>query len=275
MLQSSLMKHGWDLARRAIWVIFALASLRPSIGFAQEKPPTIDRDLLAGVEDRAPVRTADENYYEFRAYNYLLLEAHNTPPAMLAKYARRDLTLAHLLEEPAKYRGQLVHVEGQLRRLRKFDAPKTAAKEGVAALYEGWIFEEGAFANPYCVITSEVPLDLPLAEKMERRVAFDGYFFKKYAYKAGDGWRVAPLLIGRNLTLLPTAATQSERESDSFPSSLLQGFVAVALGCIVLGILLHWGLKRGDLRVRARLSERQKALFVEPGTEESEGGQSA
>ena len=30
----------------------------------------VDPDLLAGVEDKAPVRSADENYYEARAYNY-------------------------------------------------------------------------------------------------------------------------------------------------------------------------------------------------------------
>src|SRR5581483_1453394 len=102
-----------------------------------EHAPVIDREILGGIEDRAPVRSADQNYYEARAYDYLLIEAHRAPVQALAKIARRDLTFAHLFEEPERYRGEVVHVEGRLRMLRRFAAPRFAAKQGVATLYEG------------------------------------------------------------------------------------------------------------------------------------------
>src|SRR5262249_1993919 len=107
---------------------------------------SIDRDLLAGVEDCTPVRNADQNYYEFRAYHYLLLQAHKTPLAWLAENARQDLTFAHLFEEPAKYRGELVHIEGKLRRLRRFDSARLAQQQGVRTIYEAWIYSDLYYA---------------------------------------------------------------------------------------------------------------------------------
>src|SRR5260370_815927 len=177
-----------------------------------DKAPRIDPDLLAGIEDRAPVRSAAENYGEAQAYNYLLVQAAATPVAAFAKSARSDVTFAHLFEEPSKYRGQVVHIEGRLGRLRRFDAPRIAVRQGVPVLYEGWIFGDAYFSNPYCVIATAVPKSIPLwqieqgktgqpkriwrGETLNHRVSFDGYFFKRYRYKAGDGWRDPPLLIG-------------------------------------------------------------------------------
>ncbi len=124
---------------------------------AIDQAPVIEREVLGGIEDRAPVRSADQNYYEARAYDYLLIQARRAAPLALAKLARKDLTFAHLFEEPQRYRGEVVHVEGRLRMLRRFDAPRLAAKQGVSTLYEGWIFEEAYLGNPYCVIVSEIP----------------------------------------------------------------------------------------------------------------------
>src|SRR5882724_4532311 len=73
-----------------------------------EKSAAIDKDLLSGVEDGAPIRNADENYAENRAYNYLLVQSRKLSAAELRAQARTDLTFVHLWEEPAKYRGQLI-----------------------------------------------------------------------------------------------------------------------------------------------------------------------
>src|SRR5262249_26117832 len=69
---------------------------------ASDRAPLIDADILAEVEDRAPVRNAAENYAEAAAYNYVLVQASATPVMAFAKSARRDLTFAHLFEEPGK-----------------------------------------------------------------------------------------------------------------------------------------------------------------------------
>ena len=237
-------------------------------GNAPAKALPVDPDLLLGVEDRAPVRNADENYDEFQAYNLLLVRAHKTAAGAFAKGARRDLTFAHLFEEPAKYRGQIVHIEGLLRRLRKFDAARLAAKEGVPALYEGWVFDAEYGYNPYCVIVTELPKSIQIGEKLDRHVSFDGYFFKRYRYKAADGVRDAPLLIGRTLT--PSASQGSAANArapwlDSSTPWLLIAFLAILLVTAGFGIALTLWFKRGDKQVRARLDAARDAAFVEPG----------
>lgn len=235
----------------------------PKNVLASDKAVPVDPDLLTGVEDKAPVRSAAENYYEARAYNYVLVQANATPAAALAKGARRDLSFAHLFEEPGKYRGQIVHIEGRLGRLRRFDAPRLAVKQGVPFIYEGWIFGDAYFSNPYCVIATAVPESIPLGETLNHRVAFDGYFFKRYRYDAGDGRRDAPLLIGH--TLQDRQVTPAGSDADAtMAGMLLPGLVTVLAVTVLLVVSLHWWFRRGDRRIRTHLDMTRSANFNEP-----------
>jgi hypothetical protein len=236
----------------------------------QEKAEPVDPDLLRGVEDETKVHGPKENYDEFLSYNRLLVLAYKISANALARGARRDLTFAHLFEEPQKYRGQIVHVEGRLRRLRRFDAAPIAAREGVPVQYEGWIFDEALYYNPFCVILSELPESVHVGEKLDQQVAFDGYFFKRYRYPAGDGVRDAPLLIGKTLTLL--TAPPPVRESPG--PMLLSAFLGVLGVTAALGVALTLWFRRGDRRVRSHLDAARNARFVDPsqldGSEESQ-----
>jgi len=241
----------------------------PAVPFAPalDRAEPVDPAILAEVEDRSRVHGPKENYSEFLAYNYLLVLAHKTPEKALARGARRDLTFAHLFEEPKKYRGQIVHLEGRLKRLRKFDAEPIAAKEGVPVLYEGWIFDESLYYNPFCVIVSEVPESVQVGEKIDYEVAFDGYFFKRYRYPAGDGVRDAPLLIGRTFS----RQTEPRPALESPGPLLLYAFLAVLGVTAALGILLGLWFRRGDKRVQAHLDAARNAGFADPGELEDSG----
>ena len=245
-----MMKHSWKVALVLGLICFAMSA------FAQEpaeKSAIVDRDLLADVEDKAPVRNATENYPEERAYNYLLIHARKFSVADLHSQARADLAFVHLFEEPAKYRGQLVTLEGRLRRLLRFDPPALPAKEGVPNLYEGWLYTGGSATNPFCILASELGLGLTTGEKIDREVTYTGYFFKRYRYKAGDGWRDAPLLIGRSIEL--------SKESSAEPAPALVGTVympaifALLAATLLLALGLAWRLRAGDRKVRARLQQ--------------------
>jgi len=232
---------------------------------AVDEASKVDRVLLEGVEDRAPVRNADENYYEAQAYNYLLVKAHKTSPNLLAKTARHDLTFAHLFEEPRKYRGQLIHLEARLKRLRRFDAPKMAEKDGVPQLYEGWLFTDSSFGNPYCIVFSELPPSIHIGENLDIRVAFDGYFFKRYRYKAADkNLRDAPLLIGRQVKSVPIAATPANSLAESFSVLFLPAFLGVLGGTAALALGLTCWFRRGDRRVEADVKSRIQDIFADP-----------
>lgn len=217
-----------------------------------EKSAAIDKDLLSGVEDGAPIRNADENYAENRAYNYLLVQSRKLGAADLRAQARTDLTFVHLWEEPAKYRGQLITLRGRLRRLVRYDPTPLAAKQGVPDLYEGWLYADGNFSNPFCILASEIEPGLQPGQKMDREVTFTGYFFKKYRYPAGDGWRDAPLLIGRSIELTREAAEPVPALIGSMYVPAIFGVLGVT---IVVVLAVVWRLRSSDRKVRERLKQ--------------------
>lgn len=238
-----------------------LASRPPANGSRASATPGIDPHLLAGVEDRAPVRSLQENADEVRAYVYLLVRTREFSPEAFAASARRDLTYAHVFEEPGKYRGQVVQIEGRLRRLRRFDAPTFAAQQGVPVVYEAWVFDELSSRHPYCLVSTDLPTDLPLGERLDYPVSFAGYFFKRYRYQAGDGWRDAPLLIGRSLILQRRPAAV---EADGWMAdALVPGFLGLLLGSAMLAIGLGWWYRRSDRQIHVRLAQARPVDVLE------------
>jgi len=87
-------------------------------------------------------------------YGRFLIRSFFTSPAAFATGVRTDLTYTHLLGDPARYRGEVVRVEGRLLRINTFPPPYEAEREGVTAIYEAWIFNEVFGASPYCVVTT-------------------------------------------------------------------------------------------------------------------------
>lgn len=256
--------NGRSLCRRFALVLIAMMATL-GIGRAGEPPraPKIDRDLLI-AEDRAPIRDADQNQYEFRAYTYLLIQAHRTSTQAFANSVRRDLTYAHLLEQPSTYRGEVVHLEGRLKRLRRFDAPTAARQEGILEIYEGWVFDDLYFTNPYCVLCTDTPSDIAVGERIEERVQFDGYFFKRYRYKDGEGrYRDCPLLIGHTLVKRPVAAAAPESVW-SFSKAFLPMFLGFITAAALLTAGLAWWFRRGDDAVHARLQAAREVPTFEP-----------
>lgn len=234
----------------------------------------VDRSLLMGVEDEKPVQGYEQNRWEAQSYNYLVAHASRVPLAELMKRGRRDITYVHLFEEPEKYRGQIIHVEGFLRRLIRLDAPKILQNEGIKEIYEGWIFDK-AVNNHYCVIVTEIPEDfarrLQAGEPFNDSVSFYGYFFKKYRYKTAEVdknkrqiWRDAPLLIGRSFALPPGGLSPT--------AEMMPILLATIGGTIVLAVFLAWWFRRGDRAVQARLAGTRNTSFVEPIADGNDAG---
>lgn len=240
-----------------LFLLTLLAAQQPDVA------PVIDAEILAGIEDRTPVRNADENLFEAQAYTFVLVQAHQLSAAALAKAARRDVRYIHLFEEPGTYRGQVIHLEGQLRMLRRFSAPRLAVKEGVPELYEAWVFDALNYYNPYCVLLTELPPGVQVGERLDYQVTCDAYFFKRYRYKAGDGTRDAPLLIGKTVTVkaVPAAVPESEWSFGKMFLPVFLSFVMVTVG-LVVG-LTYW-FRRGDRRVHEQVRRTVAPNFRPP-----------
>jgi hypothetical protein len=179
------------------------------------------------------------------------------------------------MEEPKKHRGTVVHVEGVLWQVRRYDPPLMTSQAGVRDWYEGWLFEKYAGdtepgLNPVCLIFTELPSGLTAEERMKVPVQFDGYFFKRYRYVSrGKEDKDVPLLIGHGPVLAPApaaAGTQAAETNPLFSSSgpLLTIFLGSVAGVVVLAAALHLWFRRGDRAVRARLAAAAPKEFVEP-----------
>lgn len=161
-------------------------------------PPEIDPTVFEGIRDKTR-RIPPEAYF------HLLDLARRVPDEELEEQARRRaLTFAHFSASPKLFRGQPVFLKGHLRRMTEIKPVEN--REGFETLYEGWLFTEESQDNPYVIIVSRLPDDFPLGGSIVEDVSFAGYFLKLWAYRAGDGDRYAPLLIGHRVVWHPRRA---------------------------------------------------------------------
>jgi hypothetical protein len=224
----------------------------------------LDTDALLGfrhIEDDAPLRTADQNEDEHRAYNYTLAHAHKIPVEVLARHSEpvRFASLVKPIHQD--YLRELIHVEGRLARLSEMKATKFLQEtEKVQKLYEGWLFPHDE-EFPVCIVFTELPKGLKLGHKLENVwVSFDGYFFKLMHYETGEKiapnkyeWRKAPLLLGHSPQLQPPP----KQETGMSFGDLVPLIIALLLGVVGVALGLTLWFRRGDRAVRDTLAQAQ------------------
>src|SRR5262245_18857581 len=101
------------------------------------------------------------------------------------------------------------------------------------------------------VVVSKLPLGVAVSEELDVPVTVNAYFFKKWRYEAGDGWRDAPLLIGRTLQIESVGVAPVDGISHLFSNDLVIGAIVLFGTTIGLMVALAWWYRRGDRRVRA------------------------
>jgi hypothetical protein len=226
------------------------------------------------VEDKLPLPTAPrQNEWEYKAFYGTLVTAKYTSVDAFQHSADHKVTYAHLYQMPSRFRGQVVHYEGRLRRLVWVPASHYMESQGVKEYYEGWIFDpEVRGANPMCVVFTDLPKGLRPGEGLDQRVSFDGYFFKLYGYKAGDDkWHACPMLIGHAPVLVSAPRPKPAEDvtltgvlGSSFSSVFVFSFIGVVgvTAGVIVGLNLWY--RRGDRHIRSRLTAVRNPEFVEP-----------
>jgi len=218
------------------------------------------------IKDRSPFQPWDSRSPdEGNAYWHTVILAHTTTVEAFANSTRRDITFAHLFQEPEKYRGEVVHYEGRLTRVRRFETPRDIKSAyDIPYQYEGWIFDPLVHgANPMCVIFTELPAPIDVKEKLEQYVAFDGYFFKTWRYAGGDHERISPILIGKSPVLKKPAEVGLTDRTITFSSAMITAFLGMVALVIALIIALSVWYRRGDQRIKTRIAEVNAGQFFE------------
>ncbi len=227
----------------------------PEMGKA---PPLVN---LESVQDSVPIRSGEEGM----AYCEALVKAHQTSEEVFHKSVTRGLTYPNLFLEPELHRGKVVHFEGRLKRLIRYEPPAETKLDDIKDLYEGWLFDPDRYgANPVCVVFTDLPAGLEPSDKLDVKVTFNGYFFKKYRYKAADVLRDAPLLIGHTIILKQVPVDTDSEEGGFFSGMMAVTFLAVLGGVFFLAFLLTLWYRRSDRLVQTRLINAQASTFVMP-----------
>lgn len=204
-------------------------------GDAKPMPSPLD-----DVNDRTEREAADRP-----AIVHLLAKAKRADPAELARASRKDILFANLLDAPQRHRGELVRMQGLLRRAVRWPLEAGNNEAGIAHYFECWIFTEDQRVNPSLLLCTELPPGLSPSATLSERVEVDAYFLKLFVYRADDGnRRVAPLLVGHRLrrSAMPTLADAS------IP------WQAWAVVCMMaLAAALLWRMTRSRAAIHARL----------------------
>lgn len=185
------------------------------------------KDLLSLVSDN----TTKMKPRESPAYFALVKDVLDHTPEELRSKARENPRFNDFYSDPAKHRGELVHLVLNLRRILPVDI-KTPNAAGVTKLYELWGWTDEAKAWMYCCITPELPPGFPTQGDVDKRIELTGYFFKMQAYQPGGAEPnarnlVAPLIIGR---IAPAPKAPSEAETmGNWPFYLIGGFGLIIL----------------------------------------------
>lgn len=224
------------------------AKAQPADSTVADAPPTVAppadlpmeadasklHELLSLVQDNTLAVHKREN----PAYFMLMKQVIDRTPEKLREEVALNPRFNDLYKKPSEYRGQLVHVKLNARRVLPVDiASRNVA--GVTRLYEIWGWTEEAKAWMYCCVVPELPEGFPEEGDIAKRIELTGYFFKMQAYQPGNAAPnarnlVAPLIIGRIVDAGPIATKQSD-SMGNWPLFLIIGFGII----VMFRVMLH------------------------------------
>ncbi|MBC8874986.1 MAG: hypothetical protein H8E44_36655 [Planctomycetes bacterium] len=206
---------------------------------------TLDRVFLDAVRDNTVFRTEEQD-----AWFRLLEELERRDAEELQQSSIGHVGFLQLYRQPKEYRGQLVTVQGQLR--LGYHRQPARNIYGITDYYYFWLKPIGA-TSPIVVYCLDVPDGFPDVKAIEAAgekptlsedVEFTGYFFKRWAYRAGDGTRLAPVLLAK------TPRWERRIESAGLPTDLPgpKLWIVIVGGSCLLGIgiatTIFWLSKR-------------------------------
>ena len=254
------------------------------LAFTGDTAPMLDKALLNEVKDgkvfpqvsgllKSEVpKDVDAAY---RLFNQMLVYSFEVPLDAFKKSGEENahVTYSHLIppKGAARYRGEVVRVEGRMMKLRKYDVTEAAKGHGFKFMYEAWIFGPTPGANPFCVFFPIAPVGIEPAEKMDRKVTFYGYFLTDFKYDSEGGVKVeTPLLVGP--TVIPTEAVVVPVERETPYAFMI--LLVVLGGLVVITIcvfLMNMWFRMGDDRVGSTIRGIQEKNRPVPFTDEQQG----
>lgn len=229
----------------------------------------VDDRPMPNLNAKSPLEIPKASMALYQAYSQALVNSMLATPEMFSAAAKENehVTFSHLWQKPNQYRGKVIPLRGRLIKLVKHDAaPVPALEMGVRSFYEGWVVGPNKDANPFAVIFLDLPEGLAPADKMRKKVYFEGYFVTKFRYleehdpKTSKLPPITPILIGKTITLEEPPPTNEEPYSKSILMVSLLGLIAIVACMVLMGL---W-FRKGDQATRkALVTLRDKSVTFE------------
>jgi hypothetical protein len=180
-------------ARPAGDAVLIEAEPEPFVPTAEELSASVD--ALARIRDDAFFRKEEEEAW---VQTWLTLRSGNQAAIL---EAAPNVSFTELFGQPMSFRGRLVRFKGTLKRLERLKAP--ANDYDIQEYWQGWLEPAGGPASPIVVHFRSLPEGMPTGMKIDEPVQVAGYSFKRYAYKASDTIRRAPLVLASEPVWMP------------------------------------------------------------------------
>jgi hypothetical protein len=205
----------------------------------------LDRAILAAIKDNTFGVTAAEK----PAYDAILAKVRNTPLAELEAQAHKDVPFARLMLDADRLRGELLTIEGDVRRINRLELP--VDEPSADETFDAWLFTVDSGLHPYRVVLTSHPGGIPLGDHLQPpiRARVTGYFFKRYSYATANDFHTAPLLLAKTLTPLgnpASAVVPSTTNSRSLTYLAIGILVAFVTGGFVVEIIARRRSRRRD-----------------------------
>jgi hypothetical protein len=173
-------------------VVLAQKPVRPAAEFF----PGVKPELLDAVRDDTVFRGA-----EHEAFFHLLETLHDQDEQTLAAASRGPTAFVQLYQQPDEYRGKLVTIHGAVRGV----FPDAASRNdyGIERYYQVWVQPHDHPGLPIVAFVLDLPAGFPVADRLQEEVELTGFFFKRWAYRAQDAIRSAPLVLAKTVRWQP------------------------------------------------------------------------
>jgi hypothetical protein len=234
---------------------------------------TLDAVALAEVRDNAVFRSAERH-----AWFRMLEKLDRRRLDELEQASTGRVGFIQLFKQSDIYRGKLVTVRGTAQLAYRVQAPSNFY--GIDEYYVFWLAPAGGPNSPIAVYALETPPGFPaILDKdqdgatttLDEEVEFTGYFFKRWAYEAHDGLRVAPLVLAKTPRwAAPMPAAPGVPVDAVSLAMYLLGALAVG---VMIALLAYWQGEWRSARQRAYaasaapLSQRLKTLEADDPSE--------
>ncbi|MBI3466867.1 MAG: hypothetical protein HY000_27960 [Planctomycetes bacterium] len=190
--------------------------------------PGVKSQYLKTIRDDTILRRSESDAF----YHLLEILAERSERELRAASAGR-VTFAQLFQQSNEYRGDLVTIRGTVRLAVQKTAPANAY--GVGEYYELWMVPHDQRDNPLVVNCLELPAGFPRSDRLAEEAGITGFFFKRFAYQAGDGrLHTTPLLLAKAIDW-----TRAAPVADAQPTLASFLWCLAAAVMFAIGVLMY------------------------------------